>query len=315
MVLSAANVAALEVSIAANPKSLKHVPPRCTDYARLARLAVVKNGSAVGIVPSWRPEYAELVRLAIENHPCCASYALECIPVAHPEYKSLALLALSKSVDALRCVPSEHPCYEELAKAAIASPDGAGTLSYVPPSHACFARLAKDAIQVCPWQIECVPCHLPEYDSLARAAVESDGHSLALVPSFAPGYEALALHAIRAHEEAMQYVPEDIACYESIVRAAVLWKPDVVFYLRGSHPVRAELLAARNIDPDEDSDDSEDGQEELFGEGEENTAEDRSEVTAALRVVSDELFELQDEMPQQTYLRLNSALRKAHSGT
>ena len=63
---------------------------------------------------------------------------------------------------------------------------------------------------------------------------------------------------------------------------------------------------------DSGDEDYEDYEDEVGSADEDNDDEKHESVRAALRVVSDELFDAKEDMPEQTYLRLSGALKRAH---
>ena len=154
---------------------LQHVPRDRADFPKLAKLAVMQNGSAIRYVPEDTDGYHDLAKLAMQQN----GKAIYHMRVGRFDYLELAKLAMHQSGESLYFIDDEYEGYGELARIAVAQ--RASVLNAVNTSRADYPELAMLAVKQQGHMLMNVPSRTPNYDALCRAAVQEDGRAIQFV--------------------------------------------------------------------------------------------------------------------------------------
>ena len=294
-----------ESAVGRNHEMLIHTDSGYPDYAALAKRAIQKNADAFEYVNSRVPDYKEIATFAVEKSPRALRHVrpehgplyyslaksavradglmLEYVGSRHPKFEDFAKLAVEQNGKALRHVPKEHASFLAFALAAIKQTWEA--LHVVPIEHPQYVELASFAIVLHGVQTLCPHPGHPKFVELLEIAMNRDGMELECLEMF------LELEEI----EGIPVLSEDQYC--DLARLAVQQNPNALRFVNESFARYDEL--ARLVE-----------QQEAAATG--ANAQRSRGIKRALRHTMDELFEVRQDMSEQTYLRLNETLKVAH---
>jgi hypothetical protein len=150
-----------------------------------------------------------------------------------------------------------------------------------------------------------------DYYALAKLAVVTSPTTIMHVSNHYANYTTLARIAVRRDAEALAHVWRNRATYDEIARAAGRKHGrDALIFIPRERSVYAALRALV-VDDDDESWNSEDDIPEADDDEDDEDDDVVDKKTRALRVVSDELFDFKDAMPEQTYVSMSNALKRA----